>query len=137
MIKEDRDTYTRKMEEVEDEIADMHKERQEAIEWAKGKQEMYLSETKQLQDDLQSAKSTAVQRALDYNQVLAKEIQELEAEVAKPGQNGSANGQMQQQRQAQERAQGQVQGQRLLGLMGGGGGGGGEVAKSRPGPPQH
>jgi hypothetical protein len=164
MIKEDRDTYTRKMEEVEDGIAGMHKERQEAIEWAKGKQALYLSETQKLQDQLHSAKATAVQRALDYNQVLAQEIQDLEAEVA-TGATVDGTSAAQGQRvlglmgggsavAAADDGTSAAQGQRVLGLMGGGGAaaaddggatqgqrvlglmGGGGVKKSRPGPPK-
>ena len=55
-------------------------------------EQSYLSETKDLQDELQTAKAAAVQRALDYNQVLAQEIAQLEEEVGAAAAAGGGGG---------------------------------------------
>merc|ERR1711865_395646 len=81
MLKEDRDNYGRKMQRAEQAIDEMKTEQTEAIDWAKSKQETYLKDTQELQTQLSAAKHEAVQQALEYNNVLANEIKELEAEV--------------------------------------------------------
>jgi hypothetical protein len=81
MIKEDRESYTKKLERLEQQLESLSAEKKGTINWAKKKQDDYLKETEQLHGELQKAKQDAISQAVEYNQILSKEIKDLEIEV--------------------------------------------------------
>jgi hypothetical protein len=59
---EDRDEYTQKIMDTDQALDRISAEQQEAVAWAKAKQEMFISETRDLQTELARAKEEAVQQ---------------------------------------------------------------------------
>ena len=56
MIKEDRESYTQKLQRLEEQLENLSYEKKETLNWVKKKQDDYLRETELLHGQLQRAK---------------------------------------------------------------------------------